>query len=280
MKIKYSLLDRFRKLTNCEIDFLLYIARHQDEKGLVTGVYYRDVCKHAGICKQSFYAALRSLQKKGMITWTKNSEIDYDVQILENDFSYAGSYQEGYINLNRKVFRKKGFKILRANEKYLMMEFMKITHSSERSYQKDVEEFYKKYTKLLGVTKRVIRYYLHALKQFFYIGIKEGKYYITYKAPAFRQREERSEDSQYLGNQVKVLCNRYRIKQVQESEIIHVAGTLQQYRKAAKDHGYHILRILDMVVQKSLEEVKIKKLQPKYIHKLIRQVLDLEPLNA
>ena len=91
MKIKYSLLDRLCNLTNKEVDFLLYVAHYQDDYGRIRGIYYRDVCQACDMCKQTFYDVLRSLQQKGVITYVR-ADRDYNITILDNDFSYKGSY--------------------------------------------------------------------------------------------------------------------------------------------------------------------------------------------
>lgn len=142
MRIKYSKLPMLRNLTNKEMDFFLYIARYQDLAGNVPGVHNQDVCKHTGMCKQSFYTVLRSLQKKGIIEYRKCSEIDYDIHIVDNDFSYDGAFQEGYINLHRKVFHRERFKKLKANEKYLLFELLKRTHENRSSFRIGTQKFY------------------------------------------------------------------------------------------------------------------------------------------
>ena len=142
MRIKYSKLPMLRNLTNKEMDFFLYIARYQDLAGNVPGVHNQDVCKHTGMCKQSFYTVLRSLQKKGIIEYRKCSEIDYDIHIVDNDFSYDGAFQEGYINLHREVFHLERFKKLKANEKYLLFELLKRTHENRSSFRIGTQKFY------------------------------------------------------------------------------------------------------------------------------------------
>lgn len=85
MKIKYALLDKLNSLTNKEVDFILYVARYQDDYGCIRGMYYRDVCENADMCKQTFYDTLRSLQAQGIITYSRVNQ-DYDITILDNDF--------------------------------------------------------------------------------------------------------------------------------------------------------------------------------------------------
>ena len=211
MKIKYSLLDKLNSLTNKEVDFILYVARYQDDYGCIRGMYYRDVCKNADMCKQTFYDTLRSLQAQGIITYSRVNQ-DYDITILDNDFSYPGAYHEGYINVSRQVFHTRRFHELKAKEKLLLLHFMKITHSASGSYQIGTGKLYTKYMQLLGVTKRVLRGYLHSLKKFFAIGIKDGKYFISYLRTVFNDRVEVSETDQYMRHLVRVSCRRAKIK--------------------------------------------------------------------
>ena len=127
---------------------------------------------------QTFYDVLRSLKKKEIITYT-SVNYDYDITILDNDFSYEGSYQEGYVNVSKSVFDSKSFKALRAKEKMLFLLFMKVTHGAAKSYRQGTEDFYKKYMDLLGVTKNILRTYLHSLKKCVCISIKDGNHKVT-----------------------------------------------------------------------------------------------------
>ena len=271
MKIKYSLLCKLVGLTNKEVVFLLYIARFQNEKGEAIGIYYKDIMKECDMCKQTFYTVLRSLEKKGLIAYTRVDN-DYNITILNNDFSYPGSYSEGYVNVGRKVFGQKRFRSLRAKEKVLTLLFLKITHENSRSYRIEVKEFYKKYKELLGVTERVLRGYLHSLRKLFSIGIKDRHFYITYRAEVFKDRREESETDQYLGHIVRTGCRR---NKVNVSSITAVKDTLQlikQYRQEAREAGRSIFEILNS----SLAECRNSILNSKYIHKLIRQALGIE----
>ena len=115
MKIKYALLDKLNSLTNKEVDFILYVARYQDDYGCIRGMYYRDVCKNADMCKQTFYDTLRSLQAQGIITYSRVNQ-DYDITILDNDFSYPGAYHEA-ISMYPTVISSRRFHELKAKEK-------------------------------------------------------------------------------------------------------------------------------------------------------------------
>ena len=277
MKIKYSLLDRLCDLTNKEVDFLIHIAHYQDETGFIRGIYYRDVCAACGMCKQTFYVVMRSLEAKGIIK-VRKAEQDYDILILDNDFSYAGSYNEGYINVSRAVFDSEKFKRLRAKEKILMLHFMKMTHENAKSYQIRTENFYRKYTELLKVTKKALRGYLHSLKMFFSIGKKEGKYFITFLARVFKARRIESETNQYIGHRMRTSCRRNKYKNVESSVIDDMVELAKQYRPYAREQEYDIFDI----ISNCLERTRGRNLNIKYLHRLIRVSLgfeDAETLN-
>ena len=144
MQIKYRILNKLPNLTNTEMDLFLYIAKIQNIYGIAYGVHHKAACDHTGMCKQSFYTALRSLERKGIISISRRSEIDYDVTILDNDFSYDGAFKEGYVNLHMKDFEEEAFKKLKAREKYMLMYFLKITFG-EKVYKIIVTNFYKKF---------------------------------------------------------------------------------------------------------------------------------------
>ena len=228
MKIKYSLLDRLCNLTNKEVDFLLYVAHYQDDYGRIRGIYYRDVCQACDMCKQTFYDVLRSLQQKGVITYVR-ADRDYNITILDNDFSYKGSYEEGYINVSRSVFDTDKFNKLRAKEKIFVLHLMKVTHENAKSFQIRTENFYKKYTELLGVTKKVLRGYLHSMRSFFSVGKKDGKYFITFLASVFKSKRNVSETDQLLGHEVKTDCRRSKIKEIDDQAVEDTMQLVKQY---------------------------------------------------
>ena len=275
MRIKYSIIGKLANLTNVEWDFLLYIGRYQDRMGCVEGVYYRDVMRNTGMCKQSFYNALEGLETKKIISYCKNSEIDYDIRILDNEFPTQESFKEGYIKLNRKIFRATKFLKLKAKEKFLTIEFLKITHENASSYQKQKDDFFDKYCRMLGVTRRVIRGYLHHLRKLFSIGIKDGKYFITYLHTVFKDDNRRSQELQHFDHLIKKECQR-RYIQYDQQTIQDTAKLIQQYRHEVGGTK-EMLLVLGTCIESSVSQLKKQEryLKPDYIHKLVRIALDL-----
>lgn len=271
MKIKYGIIKRLAGLTNKEWDLLLYIGMRQDEAGALEGLYYRDALKATGMCRQSFYASLYALARKGVIQYER-LELDYNVRILDNDFTDK-DYSAGYINLNRKVFRTLRFKELKAHEKFLLLDFLKITHENSASYQVGRDYFFEKYTRLLGVTTRVIRGYLRRLRKFFSIGIKDKKYFITYLHSVFRDRFPRSEELQRFDHCVKRECWRKHIAYGGEA-VRDASGLVGQY-KALKNSTEEMLETLYAAIRKSVEgqPKKERALNARYVHKCLKEAL-------
>lgn len=278
MRIKYRLLDKMSNLTRAEIDLLLYIARKQNLKGFVPGVHNQDVVKNTGMCKQSFYTSMRGLEEKGLIRVFRATDIDYDITILDNDFSYEGAFHEGYVNLQRKVFHSKKFLALKAREKFMLMYFLKITHENSSSYRIRTQTFYEKFISIFQVTERVVRYYLHSLREFFSVGIKNGLYYITYKHKVFQAMSSTGTETLEHENFIRVCCRRNKIRSATDTQIRDTAGLIKQYRKEAEIQKYSIYEILKLAIRQTAmekERPKDRILNPKYIHMLTRNMLHI-----
>lgn len=272
MQLKYCLLEKLKNISSVEMDFLLYVARFQNLKGCVVGVHHKDVEQGAGICKQSFYTAMRGLEDKGVIRIEKNDRTDWDITILDNDFSYEGAWHEGYVNLHRKVFRSPKFRELKAREKWMLMYFLKITHEHSNSYCIGVKTFYKKFQEEFGVTFRVIRSYLHSLRHFFSVGIVRGLYYITYKHSIFEPRLQEGLEKIWMEKFVSESCRRFHLS-YDKQEIKDTAFLLKQYRwKYEDDQG-------TVPLGKAIQANALlpgKSLKASYVHTVLRSLLKFE----
>ena len=281
MKLRYQVIPKLNKLSNSEMKLFIYLVQSENQStGLVEGVYYRDVMKHTGICKQSFYNALKGLEEKKIVTVQKNSDVDYDVLILDNACPTEQERSEGYINLNRKVFHSKEFRKLKAHEKYLLFEFLKRTHESRGSMRIKVKHFYEEFMKMLGVKERVLRSYLHNLKKFFSIGIKDGNYFITYLHSVFKKYNVsepgwKAERSWHLEQLVKKECHRLHISYSVEAlaDTAYLAVQYKEYAEKPKD----ILKALMLCIRTSIEGVRYSErvLENRYIHLLMKKAIGI-----
>lgn len=276
MQIKYRNLDKLPNLTNTEMDLFLYIAKIQNIYGIAYGVHHKAACDHTGMCKQSFYTALRGLEKKGIISISRRSEIDYDVTILDNDFSYDEAWNEGYVKLRRKVFHQKRFQTLKAREKYLLMYFLKITHDNSASYKIGTRNFYKKFCEIFGVTERVVRSYLHSLRWFFSVGIKNGKYFITYRHKIFAEDIKEKWQDCFTKPFVRAMCRRYKVKQVPEHQVNDTADLFTNYKFEAPAQNKNLFELVEDAVRMVAfeeERPKDRRLNAAFVHVKLRELL-------
>lgn len=269
------------KLTSKEIDFMLYISRFQNDDGHVEGVHYKEVCENADMSYQGFYDVKQSLIKKGFITSDKSNRIDHDITILNNSFNGEDDFKTGYINTNHHIFYTKEFRYLKAGAKLLAMIIMKLSYSGVGECRIGTVKFYEKYTKMFGVTKRVMRTYLMQLKGFFSIGIKEGIYYMRPKNIIYKQPGQKTENENYTEHEVDVVCRRNRIKVLSSKDKKDVCElATRQYKSEAKVYNLDIIGLLKEAIELSIERLNennpkhsIRVLKPKLVHKILRNEL-------
>lgn len=279
-KIKLAVFENLikKRVTSKELDFILHISQYQNEAGEVKGVFYRDFSDCMSI--QSFYDVKNSLQKKKIIEVKRNSAIDYDITILGNDFTDK-DFSAGYISTSHAVFKNRKFKGLKANEKLLVMDLMKITYSNKGSWQVGSERFFKRYQGLFGVTLRVIRSYMHSIKQFFHISLCKFKYLIIPRPDIYHREPEAESGNQiYAESIVRTLCRRAKIKEYGKKDLKDTATLIWQYQKRFQSLSLDIVDALAEALNKSLGTITanpLKKeqhqLNPRLIHKNLLEML-------
>lgn len=281
-KLKNSILAKMiaAHLTSKEIDFLIYVSRFQDDNGCVSGVHYKEVCENMHMSYQGFYDVKNSLIEKGFIKCEKSNRIDHDITILNNAFLSEDDIRSGYINTNHNIFFNEEFFALKAGAKLLAMEIMKLSYAGTGECRIGTTKFYEKYTKLFGVSKRVMRVYLMALKPFFSIGIKDGIYYMRPKRNVYREMRQASENQNFAEHNVEVICRRNKIKEMTVKEKKDVCTLIGQYRRIALEAHKDIIEALSRAIERSLEVLNINEariikrvLKPKLIHKLLQEEL-------
>ena len=273
--IKNTLFDKMFDLTSNEISFLLYISRYQNEKGKVLGVYYKDVCENIYISIQTFYTVLYSLRDKGIIIYKKNHYMDYDITILDNDFSDANK-RRNYFVVTNKLFSLPEFHTLKAGEKLLAIYIYRFYETNHTSYKIRCGKFIDKWTKLLKVSSRVIKGYLHKLKHAMLIseGVKDDKYYMTPLQHTLDKINDCA-DRKYCHKEIVVaLCRRKRIKRYHQKDVDDVAVLFDQYSSRAAQLGKEIVDCMswsfDRVVHYYRSHEKERALEPKLIHSLLK----------
>lgn len=258
-KIGLSVLENMvrKKVTNRELDFILYIARYQNEYGVVTGVHYKDVCDGAGLSYQGFYDCKRSLEDKGIISCEKNNYFDWDITIEGNSFKGKENYGRGYVSIHCNMVRDPEFRKCKVGSKLLALLLMRdwkiaVKKSKSSSFQILKENFVSKYTGLFGVSKRMVRQYLGELQSFISVYLEEGrKYYLTFKKTAVMiDAKAESENNELRSHDITVACRRNRIKEAGTSVHQGICQILcQQHKKIENSFTYDLTEM----VRKSLE---------------------------
>lgn len=257
MKVSYQLIRKpnMAKLSNVGMALLFHLFIRQDEKGKVKGVHYKDVVKDTGMCKQSFYNSMQELYEKGIIK--KPEKIDdgsyYNIFIYDNDFSNK-DFDLGYVNLQCKTFHQKKFKNMKSHEKYLVLYFLMCTHENSSSFKIKPKTLYENLTKLFGITKRVVRSYIHSIREFFSVGIKNELYYITYKSSVWNEKTGKPERFYRDRSLVLYLKNKNKIKLASEQELDELAELVYQYRNIACQKGKNINNIFEKVIAYLIRE--------------------------
>lgn len=265
-------------VTNRELEFLLHICNYQEDTGVVPGVYYKDICSGLGMSHQTFYNVLHGLRSKGIVVLQKVNRIDWDILIVGNDCSNQKEVEkEGYLSLADGLFAMEQFRKMKANEKLLAMLFLTWCRSGKRTYQEGKEKLLARLRETLGCGLRAVQKYFTHLREFFSIGIKEGKYLITLRKsiPERLGASETKTDAQMEHeHKVQCACNRNGIKNPDEAEIAETAQLgwkqykreIQELVKACrlpKDYFSYLIGI-------SISGKQDKNLMPKYIHKLLK----------
>lgn len=285
-RIKLEVFKEFFKknLTGNEIDFLIALTYVQDNRGIARGVFYRDMMAVTGMSTQAFYDCKRSLEEKGVIS-VQRREQDYDITLIGNDFSgyTEEDYRLGnvkYIRTNMKLFRDTNWKKLKPAQKLLVMDLVNInTASSMRTYRIARKKFVEKYTELLQVTGRTLQKYMNFLKLYFYVGLKDGMYYITLRKQ-FCRSVAKTESDQVNRHLLDTACRRNRIKEPDEREAADILAVISRYRKEIQDNFCDVVdvfrKMLEVLNANIPNRLKWKRrLKASLYHKLLKEELGL-----
>lgn len=283
-KISIEVLEKAikEKLSSVELDMLLYIARFQNEAGVASGIYYKDVCENIGISYQGFYDCKKSLQEKGLIYAEKKNYYDWDITILNNSFIGKENYGRGYVSVSSKMVKSTVFRRMRANAKlmalYLLREWsINRKKSRSESYSILKQNLLRKFEEM-GFTNRMTRAYLGELKPFLSVYLENGrKYFLTFKKNEVYNAGE-SENEEKRLHDFDTACRRNKVKEIQEEIKRDVLTVLRQYHvKVVKKLDFN----LSSIVEQSLKELNGEKkkskwrreLNPKLIHKIMQEEL-------
>lgn len=286
-KLKGNVIDKLveSRATGAEINFVLYISHYQDNTGMVRGVYYKTACAGALFdSHNTFYAVKNDLEKKGIIKATQNFYGDWDIKILDNDFSWQeqgpGHNMDNYIDTGISVFREEEFLKLKAREKLLAMICIKIASVGSPNYRIGTEGFYNKYTKLFGVKKRALQNYLTSLRKYFAIGIKNGQYWISpLRKKVQKEYTGKVTDKEHRAQHIaERLCRRNKLDNKKRT-YIDLKELIKQYYYALGDRETESLleRAINICLSQKNGNINPKRwknrlLNIKFIHKIFGEL--------
>lgn len=297
-KIKDIVLEKLKKATptNAEATIFVVITRYQDDYGLVSGAYYKDVCEEASCSYPTFYSAIRGLEKKNIVKLIQRNG-DWDILILENDFSQGiKSLKEGYLNMNHDVFFSKEFSKMTAVEKLLVMDLMRKCQKNSKNgskYHILLENFYeqygetfKGYGKSEKLSKRVLQMCMRTLRKFFYINISLKEYWVSPKQILYKQEKvenERTEEGNLKQHLSEVICRREKLEYTQDT-LQDTINLLNTFRDSFKEKLVNPVDALLRAVKRSLEIKNkdlhnTKKWKRKLVPSLVNKVIYEEILG-
>ncbi len=267
-KLKNSYIDKMVscQLSSKEIDFILYIAKFQNESGIISSVYYKDVCSAISISIQKFYDIVNSLRKKGLISTEKISRADICVVLDGNSF-YDKDFSAGYLNVASMDLQNPKFCNMKAGSKLLYLYMQRFVQGKHML----VKSFYESFCKLFQRTKKSIQVYLHELKENYYLFISKKRnraynYEMTIKNSTVLNKSQLDiplEKDGFIEN-IKELIKRNFGKalpeQNQDKVLNDIAG-LTVTKKAGAYRNIAIL-ILDAVKASLLQQKREKKRKP------------------
>ena len=286
MQLAYETLLKLNNVSRTEMNIFLQCVRYQDDQGQVIGAYYRYFMKLLGFkSKQTFYNVLRSLSKKGLLTYVQNVKGDFDIRV--NNPVYSQQEKPDYIDLNKVIFQSKEFFVMKAHEKYMLLDLMRSTALNRGIRVIRVEEFYAKYCNALHVSKRVVQMYLSTLRKYFDVRIKEGKYYIKFLGSKLFEKPKRSiqgkrttyisdntaadQQREYVGT---VLLRRQQLARKRNEDALDLGKLIHQYRSVIKQMGRDVIEVFSTVLHSHAEESILFDI--KYFHKMLRHALKLD----
>jgi len=120
--------------TKTEVLFLIWLSRLQDDDGSVFGVHYKNASRDLGICFQSFYDVIKSLEKKGVIETDWYGKHGYwNFRILDNDYSSGNYSEKPYLNTNHLILHRPEFYNLSLNQIVIVLNIIKIMNFGSRN---------------------------------------------------------------------------------------------------------------------------------------------------
>lgn len=272
-KLKNTYIDEMirNSLSGSEVDFILYIARYQNEDGCVESVYYKDVCEHIGISIQKYYDILRSLEDKQLIRCEKKNPSDTAVTLIGNSFkdiTYIQGKTPGYLNVIKNEFASKLFRKMKAGAKLFYLYSQRFLSGKHML----LENFYAEFCRLFNVARKTLQRYIHELKEnkLLFISKKRNKTYnyeMTFRPSTVLYSKNTllpNENSLYVENIADMIARNFKTALPESADgekgirrILHQIAGLATQKRAGDYDDFASLIVL--AIKGSLKQQKTEK---------------------
>lgn len=253
--------------TSKELDFLIYIAQFIGSDGVCRGIYYKDVMRGINCCKQTFYSVKKSLQEKGIITIESESDIDYDITIINNPAEFRD--KESYLYVRKGILHQPAFMELSAGAKMIALDLIMICDTNKGKWKISKANFKRRYVEQLSpegeelfilpfkIKARTARDYLKELAELFYINHKDNN--ISFRVKEYERsfddkdiKLHQSDNDVWSRHFVRAIFKRLHFHFFTGKQERDIAGLLIQYFNRARDVGKNICSLLQDAVIESL----------------------------
>lgn len=291
----YNWIISDKTLSRLELRLLFWLAAHQDEKGNVTGIYFKDIADELHCSVSGFYRVRDSLTEKEYITWDKSDSADMDIKLYDNDFVVDGEIvYKNYVDIDIAMFRDDKFFEIKAGAIKLAMYFVKriaaagaVTMTNSKSgVPKEAESKRKLWynplnllsdikAKLFCKDNRSAKEYMEELKPWIQEGFvqSEGSKYrvVTVLKKSILKSEGKKEYPEKDANEqcVKMFCRRNKIEH-NKKNLKDTADLIWQYRKYAALGKFNIRTLLCKAIENTCSTV----LNSYNVHKSLRNLIE------
>lgn len=265
MKIKHANLNKImQRCTGKEIDFILYIAQFQDDKGLVKGINYKDLCNDINIAQSTFFHVISSLEDKEIIkiNYLNTDYSFWTITINDNAFTEPSSFKEGYLNINYTILHSKQFQELRKGEKVIVLNLLKIANGRYK-----IKATIQTLMKWTGFKKQAVIRYIKRLSKLFNIDRVNNLCTFYADAPFYEK-----------GDTEKNILNKHLIKYISKRQKANADKTsITEVSNLFNQYAWLDPTVIFEIIEKSLDQIGL--LNVKYIHKYLSNYLKFTHLK-
>lgn len=249
-----------------DIQLYIELSKRQDCLGRVDGVYYADFMELLDCSKATFYNSLYRLEKLQYISIESDRKGYWSITLLDNVFLTEKDYKNGYMRTNVDFLYSDDFKKMSYVEKRMCL----YLHLNKDRFSK-FEIYPAKLAKAIGIKiLSVVKEAAKGIASIFSNMIIQGSQgdKIVFGV-AITNKNEETEDSNYIRHKLKHMCRAYAVKHTEKS--IDDVGVLSgQYIRRI---GYN--KFISIVNRVIFHDSVNREILPSHINKLCKQLIKI-----